>query len=63
MLKKTGVTLNETVCLDEGVNGSKEYMASGTGRSTVKADRDPITLGEGNWIAFDFPSTRLKIKY
>jgi hypothetical protein len=48
ILKNTGVTVKERVCLNEGINGSKVYMASGTGRSTVRAVLDPITLGNGN---------------
>ena len=41
-LKKTGVTVNEA---DDG--GSIEYTASGTGRRTLRAEREPTTRGTG----------------
>ena len=47
MLKKTGVTLNDSVCREDGTSGSNEYMASGTGSITVRAVRDPTTRGNG----------------
>lgn len=48
ILKNTGVTLKDKVCLEEGTNGNKEYIASGTGSITVKAVREPTTQGNGS---------------
>jgi len=43
-LKKTGVTVND---VEEGERGSMECTASGTGRRTLRAERDPTTRGTG----------------
>jgi hypothetical protein len=43
-LKKTGVTVNE---VDEDDRGSIECTASGTGRRTLRAEREPTTRGTG----------------
>jgi hypothetical protein len=43
-LKKTGVTMNDN---DDCERGSIEYTASGTGRRTLRAEREPTTRGTG----------------
>ena len=47
-LKKTGVTVNE---VDD--RGSIEYTASGTGRRTLRAEREPTTRGTGGCCDVD----------